>query len=98
MNSISLLPPSADSKNIDPDHFNYRDISIWIDNYDDVFSDFDPRPYSERNVSVDFLYEVKRVCHESNFHINELKLLVPERIRDKEKESIIVKRLHLHFK
>lgn len=75
-----------------------RDISIWIDSYDDIFSDFDPRPYSERNISDDFLYEVKRVSKESDFHINELKLLAPEKNRKADTENIIVKRLHNHFR
>ena len=35
-------------------------ISLWIDSYDDIFSDFDPRPFSARNISDDFLYEVKK--------------------------------------
>ena len=33
----------------------HRHVSIWIDSYDDVFSDFDPRSYDERNISDDFL-------------------------------------------
>jgi hypothetical protein len=75
-----------------------RDISIWIDIYDDIFSDFDPRNFSERNISDDFLYEVKRVSLESNFHIGELKLLIPEKNRNAETENTITKRLHSHFK
>lgn len=38
---------------------NYS-ISLWIDSYDDIFSDFDPRHFSLRNISDDFLYEVKK--------------------------------------
>jgi hypothetical protein len=79
-------------------NLHQRDISIWIDSYDDVFSDFDPRPLSDRNVSDDFLYELKKISRESSYHINELKLLIPEKIRNQEIESIIIKRLHAYFK
>lgn len=40
------------------------EISIWLDNYDDIFSDFDPRPYSQRSLSDDFLAEAKKIEHE----------------------------------
>lgn len=75
-----------------------RDISIWIDIYDDIFSDFDPRNFSERNISDDFIYEVKKVSLESDFHIGALKLLIPEKNRNTENENTIIKRLHSHFK
>jgi len=75
-----------------------REISIWIDNYDDIFSDFDPRPYSERNISEDFVYEIKRISQEEDSVIRKIKLLVPESARSHEKEEIINKRLHNHFK
>ncbi|MBI2151367.1 hypothetical protein HYU21_01420, partial [Candidatus Woesearchaeota archaeon] len=30
-------------------------ISLVLDSYDDIFSDFDPRDYSEKALSEDFL-------------------------------------------
>jgi len=75
-----------------------QDVSIWIDNYEDIFSDFDPRNFSERNISDDFLSEVKKVSRESDFAINELKLLIPEKNRNHETENIIGKRLHVYFR
>lgn len=74
-----------------------RSISIWIDTYDDIFSDFDPRDYSERNISDDFLDEVKKVSLEHDYHIRELKLLIPNKARNKEDENTIIKRLQTHF-
>ncbi|MFL5752226.1 MAG: hypothetical protein ACJ76F_02370 [Bacteroidia bacterium] len=76
---------------------DHPDISIWLDTYDDIFSDFDPRPLSDRNISDDFLYEVKKVASESDSFISELKLLLPEKNRDQKTESIITKRLHTFF-
>ncbi len=76
----------------------FRNISIWIDDYNDIFSDFDPRDFSERNISDDFLAEVNKVSRESDFLVDELRLLIPEKARQTESESIIVKRLHSHFR
>lgn len=76
--------------------FNHpHEISIWIDSYDDIFSDFDSRPFSKRNISDDFLYEVKKVSVESEFEVNELKLLIHEKSRKPEIEQIIIKQLHM---
>ena len=87
---------SAEGNEPGSDLFRY--ISIWIDEYDDLFSDFDPRPYPERNISDDFLVEVRKVCDESKFMIGEIKLLVPEKVRNAEVEEIIKKRLHSFFR
>ena len=35
------------------------EISLILDTYDDMFSSFDPRPYSQRALSEDFLSEAK---------------------------------------
>ncbi|MBI4947533.1 MAG: hypothetical protein HY840_14165 [Bacteroidetes bacterium] len=87
---------TSEEKNKQPDFS--RNISIWIDTYDDIFSDFDPRSFSERNISDDFLNELRKVSHEDSFHINELRLLVPETSRNQESENIISKHLHAFFR
>lgn len=86
------------TENGEPGSDLLRDISIWIDEYDDLFSDFDPRPYAEKNISDDFLVEIKKVCNESKFFIGEIKLLVPEMKRKIEVEETIKKRLHSYFR
>jgi len=75
-----------------------RQISIWLDEYDDIFSDFDPRPYSERILSDDFISELKKVCREDVYEIGELHLLIPQNKHNETDEHIIVKRLHSYFK
>lgn len=72
-------------------------ISLWVDCYDDIFSDFDLRPYTARNISDDFLRELRKLSHETESHIDELRLLLPENARDMPSEAIITKRLHGHF-
>lgn len=73
------------------------EISVWLDDYDDLFSDFDPRPFEERAVSDDFLHEAKTFSREKPAGQFELVLLVPHKLQDTGKESVIVKRLHEFF-
>lgn len=77
--------------------FSTNDISLWVDCYDDLFSDFDLRPFTSRNISDDFLREVKKLSHESDLHVDNLVLYLPKNIRDKDSEAIITRRLHNHF-
>jgi len=74
------------------------EISLWLDNYDDIFSDFDPRPFSQRALSEDFLEEAKRASRDKVSGAIELKLLLAEKSRDKSIEKTIKKRLGEHFK
>ncbi|MDP2973748.1 MAG: hypothetical protein Q8N60_01740, partial [Candidatus Diapherotrites archaeon] len=74
------------------------EISIWLDTYDDIFSDFDPRPYPQRALSDDFLSEAKKAAKEKSSGAIELKFLIPEQKRDAALENIIKKRLHEYFK
>jgi len=79
-------------------HFSHE-ISIWVDSYDDIFSDFDPRPYSERILSEDFIAELRRVSiEEESEEVSELHLLIPEKSRKEEVEAVIVKRIHAYFR
>lgn len=73
-------------------------ISLWLDDYNDIFSDFDPRPYSQRALSDDFLSEVKKVMRETPSGKVELELLMPENLRSPAHESTIKKRLREYFK
>lgn len=73
-------------------------ISMWIDDYNDIFSDFDPRPYSKRLLSDDFLNEAKKVVKEAKLGHFELKFLVPASLRKTDQESMIKKRLRDYFR
>ncbi|MBK9793653.1 MAG: hypothetical protein IPP60_11350 [Sphingobacteriales bacterium] len=84
----------TDSEDI-PDIF---EISIWLDSYNDIFSDFDSRPLSERTVSDDFLTEVRKVCDEKSRNKIHLKLSIPENQRNTDDEKVIINRLHLYFR
>ena len=74
------------------------EVSLVVDNYDEIFSSFDPRPYSNRALSVDFLDEARRATRELNDGAFELRFLLPAEERKIERESVIKKRLKEHFK
>jgi len=73
------------------------EISLILDDYDDLFSDFDPRPYSEKALSDDFLEEAKRASRDKYIGVT-LILLVPKKLRRVSEENLIKKRLCEHFK
>jgi len=74
------------------------EISLWLDSYDDIFSDFDSRHYSERALSQDFLGEARRASRDKASGSIELKFLVPSYKRSPHHEMIIKKRLREHFR
>lgn len=71
-------------------------ISMILNNYDDIFSDFDPRAYLERGLSHDFLFEAKNAARDKAGSIK-LSFLVPHHLRNKNSETVIAKRLREHF-
>lgn len=73
-------------------------ISLILDSYDDIFSDFDPAPITEKAISHDFLAECKRAAFEKPLDQDlELRILVPKRKRKISEELKIRKRLQGHF-
>lgn len=77
---------------------NKSQISLWIDRYDDIFSDFDPRPYSQRMLSDDFLNEAKKVVRETKPGMLELRFLAPKDLRNPDNENVIRRRLKDYFR
>jgi hypothetical protein len=73
-----------------------HDILIVLDSYEDIFSDFDARSYSEKTLSVDFLSECRKASLDKEDKIN-LKLFVPKNKRSPSDEIKIKKRMKEHF-
>lgn len=73
-------------------------VHIWLDTYDDLFSDFDPQPYSKRTWSDDFITQLKRVIKDRTKKVGILRILVPVKEKREEVEIILVKRLSEFFK
>ncbi len=74
------------------------EIMLRINEYGDIFSDFDIRPYSKRSLSFDFLEEVKRAALDKEEGGVELTLHAPEKAREESKETVIKERLVSHFR
>lgn len=72
-------------------------IALILDGYDDIFSDFDPRPYGEKALSDDFLNECRKAARDKEEHGLELRLMVPRLKRDPATEETIKHRLKNHF-
>jgi hypothetical protein len=73
------------------------ELSLWLDYYDDIYSDFDSRHYIKRRVSDDFLYELKNALKYRKERINDLVLLLPQEKRDESGEKAIAESLKDNF-
>jgi hypothetical protein len=74
-----------------------RDFSIALDDYDDIFSDFDPRPYNRRELSGDFLKEVEKRDLEAGGEKIDVLLFLPKALRNPKSEELILKRVKEHY-
>ncbi|MBI5873817.1 MAG: hypothetical protein HZB36_06725 [Candidatus Omnitrophica bacterium] len=81
------------------DHIrDIQEISIAIDSWDDIFSDFDPSPLESRILSEDFLAELKKRYRETqrgNFIVT---IYAPLFLKDDTSERLVIKRLKQYFK
>ncbi|MFA5108826.1 MAG: hypothetical protein WC492_04845 [Candidatus Micrarchaeia archaeon] len=73
------------------------EMGFWLDDYDEIFSDFDPRTYSKRQLSEDFLAELKRRYKETPTGGFEVSLYLPKGIRDVKIESAAKKKIREYF-
>lgn len=60
-----------------------------MDDYDDIYSDFDSRNYIKRRVSEDFIHELKNALKYRKERINDLILLLPPEKRNEINEKMI---------
>ncbi|MGB9719825.1 MAG: hypothetical protein ACPL06_04515 [Candidatus Anstonellales archaeon] len=72
-------------------------IVIALDDYNDIFSDFDMSPYQQRLLSDDFLKEIQKRYLESKKGDIEVKFSLPATLRDQKLEGVIKKRLREYF-
>jgi hypothetical protein len=72
-------------------------LSLWIDDFDDIYSDFDSRHFLKRRVSEDFLHEVQLAVANRVVPATTLVLFLPAEKRNTEIERNIVTSLHNFF-
>lgn len=94
------MHPPMPEKIIDIDEHirDIQEISIAIDSWDDVFSDFDPSPLERRILSEDFLAELKKRYRETQRGSYVITIYAPAALRDDVSERIVIKRLKQYFK
>ena len=74
-----------------------KEIAIVIDTWDDVFSDFDPRPLNQRTVSGDFVEELKKRYRETQRGSLKITIYAPHSLQSPESERMVRQRLKKHF-
>lgn len=75
-----------------------REIAIVIDDWDDIFSDFDPRPLNQRVLSEDFITELKKRYRETPRGEFMVVIYAPGFLRNKDSEKMVTLRLKKHFR
>ena len=78
------------------DSWEKTEVRFAINKYEDIFSDFDPRPLPQRGFSDDFLSEAKRAALVKEENINFI-FMVPKGQRDIKKEGKLKERLEKYF-
>lgn len=73
------------------------ELSLWLDSYDDIYSDFDARTLLKRRVSEDFIHELGIAFRRREENTDLLILQVPVAVRNTEDERLITERLKNHF-
>ena len=74
-----------------------NELSLWLDYYDDIYSDFDSRQYPKRRISDDFLYELKDAFKYRSERYNDIFLYLPQEKRTETTEKIISAGLKTFF-
>jgi hypothetical protein len=75
-----------------------QEISIAIDSWDDIFSDFDPSPLEHRILSEDFIAELKKRHRETKRGSFVITIYAPISLKDEVSERLVLKRLKQYFK
>ncbi|MFH0732970.1 MAG: hypothetical protein V2A72_08680 [Candidatus Omnitrophota bacterium] len=74
-----------------------NEISVAIDRWDDIFSDFDPSPIEHRTLSEDFIYELKKRHRESKSGRFIITIYAPKSLHDEATEKMVINRLKQYF-
>jgi hypothetical protein len=88
----------SDLKKIEQRVKDLKEIAIVIDTWDDVFSDFDPRPLNQRTVSGDFVDELKKRYYENRKGEFIVSIYAPQSLQSSESEKMVMQHLKKHFR
>ena len=76
----------------------FSSADFWLDQYQEMFSDFDPAPFERRMISQDFIGAMTRRFPEGSEEEIHFRISVPKSKRSTKTESVIVKRLKTYFR
>ena len=79
------------------DSWESSEVRFAIGKYEDIFSNFDPRPLPQRGFSDDFLSEAKRACLVKEEEMDFI-FMMPKEERNLKEEARIEDRLKKYFK
>jgi len=88
--------PGTDFKELPKSHDQVNNVNFWLEDYSDIFSDFDHRSYLQRALSFDLLCELKRATREVKDGVK-LNFYLHHKKRNKSNEKLIEERLVDHF-
>ncbi|MGN6567509.1 MAG: hypothetical protein ACTHJ0_06140 [Flavipsychrobacter sp.] len=74
------------------------ELSLWLDSYDDIYSDFDSRHYLKRRISEDFIDELRMSLKYRPDNPDTLQLLLPAQVRNAEIEKEILSSIKEQFR
>jgi hypothetical protein len=74
------------------------ELDLWLDSYDDIYSDFDSRHYLKRRISEDFLFELHKEMKYKEHTAKDLIIFLPQDRRNEESEKVIASSLGDFFK
>lgn len=89
---------NTETESLDAKLTDNSEIVLKLERYEDIFSDFDMRPYARRAMSVDFIDELRRASFEKQDEGIELILNMPASKRNEANEAKIKERLKGYFK
>jgi len=92
---VQRISIAKEEKNKAESYINLVDIAL--DSYDDIFSDFDPSPYTKRALSMDLIKEIERRCDLSKGKNAEIVFSLPKKMRNAKDEAVIKERLKEYF-
>jgi len=73
------------------------DINLWLDAYDDIYSDFDSRHFRNRRISEDFLAELQIEMKDQSQNPCNIILFLPQEQRNVTTENVIINSLKDFF-
>lgn len=92
-----LRQKKSEERKVEPEPRQLMGVIVALDNYEDIFSDFDSRPFFERGLSEDFLHELSQRTLETPKGDPEVLLVLPKSLRKERDEATIKSRLRKHF-